>query len=153
MNCGPAAVAAVLGLTPDELRPHLGDFERKRYTNPTLMWSILRSLKVSFSVSTLAPKWPPYGLARIQWEGPWTQQGVPIAARYRQTHWVGVASGRGGEPVIFDVNAMRVGGWIKLDDWQNTLVPWILSVCVPRANGKWYITHAVHLDRPEAAHG
>lgn len=33
-NCGPAALCAVLGLTPAELRPHLGDFERKRYTKP-----------------------------------------------------------------------------------------------------------------------
>jgi len=34
-NCGPGALCAVLDLTPDELRPKLGDFEAKGYTNPT----------------------------------------------------------------------------------------------------------------------
>src|SRR3546814_15629111 len=43
-NCGPAAIAAVIGLTLDELRPELGDFEVKRYTNPTLMWEVLDRL-------------------------------------------------------------------------------------------------------------
>jgi hypothetical protein len=31
-NCGPGAIAAICGLTLDDLRPHLGDFEQKRYT-------------------------------------------------------------------------------------------------------------------------
>ena len=31
-NCGPGAIAAICGLTLDELRPHMGDFEGKRYT-------------------------------------------------------------------------------------------------------------------------
>jgi hypothetical protein len=35
-NCGPSAIAAVVGLTIDEVRPHMGDFESKHYTNPTL---------------------------------------------------------------------------------------------------------------------
>src|SRR5580700_11291869 len=33
MNCGPSALAAVMGMTFDEVRPHMGDFERKHYTN------------------------------------------------------------------------------------------------------------------------
>lgn len=48
MNCGPAAVCAVLDLTPDELRPHLGDFEAKRYTSPSMMADILHRLGISF---------------------------------------------------------------------------------------------------------
>ena len=43
LNCGPAAIATMTRLSLDELRPHLGDFEQKHYTNPTLMWSILNS--------------------------------------------------------------------------------------------------------------
>ena len=43
-NCGPGAVAAMTGLTLTELRPQMGDFERKRYTNPTLMWEVLNRL-------------------------------------------------------------------------------------------------------------
>ena len=37
LNCGPAAIAAMNGLTLEELRPHLGDFEQKRYTNRHLV--------------------------------------------------------------------------------------------------------------------
>jgi hypothetical protein len=49
-NCGPGAIAAVLRLTLDELRPHLLDFERKGYTNPSLMYAVLRGLGVLFQV-------------------------------------------------------------------------------------------------------
>lgn len=42
-NCGPGAVAGVLGLMLDEVRQHMGDFERKGYTNPTLMFKTLRA--------------------------------------------------------------------------------------------------------------
>ncbi len=37
--------------------------------------------------------------------------------------------------MIFDVNAMSVGGWIRLSTWQNDLVPWFLKHCEPTANG------------------
>jgi len=43
-NCGPAAVAAICGLSLPELRPQLVDFELKRYTNPTLMAQILKNV-------------------------------------------------------------------------------------------------------------
>jgi hypothetical protein len=43
-NCGPGALAAITGLTLDQVRPHMGDFERKRYTNPTLMFAALKSI-------------------------------------------------------------------------------------------------------------
>jgi protein gp37 len=49
-NCGPAAIAAIMGMTLDEVRPHLGDFESKHYTNPTLMFAVLDR----------APKFLPY---------------------------------------------------------------------------------------------
>lgn len=67
-NCGPAAVAAICGLTLDQVRPHMGDFETKRYTNPTLMWQVLRSIGARFSYrgGDLGRWWPTYGLARIQ---------------------------------------------------------------------------------------
>jgi len=40
-NCGPAALAVVAGLSLDEVRPYLVDFEQKGYTNPTLMFQSL----------------------------------------------------------------------------------------------------------------
>src|SRR3990167_150016 len=89
-NCGPGALAAIMGMTLDEVRPHMGDFESKGYTNPTLMFYAMESVSARFRTRSLASNvkllgWPVYGLARIQWEGPWTKPGVPMAARYRHT--------------------------------------------------------------------
>ncbi len=148
-NCGPAAIAAVLGMSLDEVRPHMGDFESKRYTNPTLMWASLRSLGVRFSFrggDLGRENWPSYGLARIQWEGPWTKPGVPERARYRHTHWVGVNSRNPHNVGIFDVNALGNGtGWCDVMEWVGVIVPWILKECVPGADGRWHITHAVEI--------
>lgn len=147
-NCGPGAIAAVCGLTLDEVRPHMRDFERKRYTNPTLMWSALRSLGVRFSFRSgdLGRQWPRYGLARIQWEGPWTRPGVPVRAAYGRTHWIGVDARSANDVGIFDINAMGNGsGWCALEEWADVIVPWILRECVPRADGGWHITHAVEI--------
>jgi hypothetical protein len=161
-NCGPAAVAAICGLSIKELRPFLGDFESKRYTNPTLMKSILANVSarvVEFvsldwraQASGLMPvPWPRYGLARVQWEGPWTNQGVPMAARYRQTHWVGSSYANRDNVGIWDVNCLNNGtGWVGLKEWSETLVPWLLKECHPRANGNWHLTHTVSIAHPDA---
>lgn len=70
-NCGPGAIAAITGKTLDEVRPFMGDFEKKHYTNPTLMWEVLNKLGVKYTImkGDLSGLWPAYGLARIQWEG------------------------------------------------------------------------------------
>ncbi len=161
-NCGPGAIAAITGLTLAELRPHMGDFECKRYTNPTLMWRVLKKLGVKYRCtlvdqSSESQGWlafPEYGLARVQWEGPWTAPGVPIAARYRHTHWVGSASNGADhaspaweELYVFDINAICAGGWIPYSEWAGSLVPWLLKQCEPKSSGRWHITHAVHIDR------
>jgi len=164
-NCGPAAIAAVLGKTLDEVRPHLGDFERpgKRYTNPTLMYAALRSLGATWTATVREtsvewPKpiiaWPKLGLVRIQWEGDWTRPGVPMRARYRHTHWVGArsapewdrTSGRlPGGIDVFDINCLCVGGWVSLDEWSGQVVPWLLREVEPKASGAWHQTHVLEL--------
>jgi len=159
-NCGPAAVAAICGLSLSELRPCLGDFEQKRYTNPTLMSQILRNvgakviefgrLNWRFEMERAGRKpWPRYGLVRIQWEGPWTDAGVPIAARYRHTHWVGARYANKDNVGIWDINCLNNGtGWVGLSEWTTILVPWLLKECHPRANGKWHLTHVVEIEAP-----
>jgi hypothetical protein len=150
-NCGPGAIAAVLQLTLDEVRPHLHDFERKRYTNPALMYFALRSLGVVWHVHMGHVDWPVYGLARVQWEGPWLEPGVPIGARYRRTHWVGTRS-RHDRREIFDINCMCVGGWVSLDEWSAVVVPWLLRELVPGANGRWHLTHAIEVEARLGSH-
>jgi hypothetical protein len=137
-NCGPGALAAVLGLSLNQVRPHLGDFESKRYMNPMLMFAALRSLGVTWR--NAAEGWPDRGLIRIQWEGPWTAPGVPVRVRYRHTHWVGSRLCR-GEVEVFDINCMCVGGWVPLPEWSGRVVPWLLKECHPKANGRWHSTH------------
>jgi hypothetical protein len=148
-NCGPAAICAVTGLTPEEVRPHLGDFEAKAYTNPTLMFTSLARLGLKFTHKAnrgYPNEWPTFGLARIQWGGPWAKPGVPMAARYRQTHWV--ASSRTDTlHMVFDVNALSVnGGWIPFEMWRDSLVPWLLKEAVPRADGTWWLTHSIEVE-------
>jgi len=154
-NCGPTAIAAIMGLTLDELRPHLGDFERKRYTNPTLMWEILDRLGADWRRVNPPAGLPTYGLARVQWEGPWTKPDVPMRARYRHTHWIGAAWSVGrNEFGVFDVNAMANGtGWCDASDWAHIIVPWILNECVPKADGRWHLTHVVEIALPGQARG
>lgn len=145
-NCGPAAIGAMLGMRLDDVRPMLNGFDEKRYTNPTMMYEALRSSGRHWR--SIGKVWPTYGLARIQWEGPWTAPGVPMRARYRYTHWVGSRTPSGAHGV-FDVNALGNGtGWASFDDWQTILVPYITSH-IPRADGRWHITHGIEVETPE----
>jgi hypothetical protein len=153
-NCGPGALAAVLGLSLDAVHPHLENFDQKRYTNPAMMRGALRSLKVDhdWKVGRFG-LFPRYGLARVQWEGPWTAPGVPVAAAYRHTHWVGSAMPDRSvsdphDVNIFDINAICVGGWIDLPEWSTQLVPWLLKQCEPKATGGWWLTHVVEVRKP-----
>jgi len=125
----------------------MGDFERKRYTNPTLMWETLRRLDANWHLVKPPRSWPDYGLARVQWEGPWTAPGVPARVAYRHTHWVGAAwSDLKREHDIFDLNCINTGsGWCSVGDWVGTVVPWILESCEPGANGRWHLTHVVEI--------
>jgi hypothetical protein len=147
MNCGPGALAAIMGMNLDEVRLHIGTaFDRKHYTNPSMMNDALRSIGRPWR--KIGAEWPRYGLARIQWEGPWTGAGVPMRARYRYTHWVGVCKSQ--TTGIFDINCMNNGtGWCSLDDWVLVIVPY-LTAQYPRATGGWHITHAIEIEKSQA---
>ena len=140
----------MLDLTPDELRPKLLDFERKGYMNPTLMANVLRSMGVRFR-QTYRSDSPGrchlnFGLMRVQWAGPWTRPGVPMAARYRKTHWVAVDG-----HLVFDINAIAVGGWVWQGQWETKLVPWLIREAVPRGTGAWWPTHGWEIEAGQGA--
>lgn len=143
-NCGPGAIAAIMNMRLDKVRPLLGDFERKRYTNPTLMWEILD--RIGRPWRKIGKQWPIFGLARIQWEGPWTAPGVNPKAAYWHTHWVASWKHPERGHGIFDINMTGNGsGWSSFDDWEREIVPAIVA-SIPRANGKWHVTHGVEID-------
>lgn len=155
-NCGPGALCAVLEKTPDEIRPHLLDFEKRGYTNPSLMFAILRDLDIEFSVDRHADQvtnyaLPRFGLVRVQWSGPWTRPGVPIRVRYRHSHWIAVRR-YGADPretMVFDINGIKEG-WITWEVWRSQLVPWLLEQCEPQSDGSWWPTHSIEITQPSA---
>lgn len=139
-NCGPGALAGMTGLSLDQVRPHMGDFESKGYTNPTLMYAALDSIGASWV--KLGREWPEYGLVRVQWEGPWTEPQVPMRARFRYTHWIGTVLIH-GDRGIFDINCMNNGvGWVSLEDWSREIAPH-LTAQHRRATGGWHITNGI----------
>lgn len=164
-NCGPAALAAICGLTLDEVRPHLGP-SWPGYTNPTMMRQALERTGRRFRVERCdvpfgdpGSEWPRYGLARIQWEGPWTQPGASPRWAYRHTHWVGVSQGTGsrGQHLIdiWDINCLGEcpavnlidnDGWIPLQFWSADIIP-ALTADIPRATGGWHVTHSIEVQR------
>ena len=115
------------------------------------MYQVLDSIGVTWNkVKLKNPGWPEFGLARIQWHGPWTAPGAHWAARQRHTHWVGAATDlAGGTVLVFDINTLseiNETGGCTLDNWRMIIVPWILQHCEPKGDGKWSITHAIELD-------
>ena len=164
-NCGPAALAFALKLKPNAVRGYIPGFESKRYTSPTMMQLALSGLGqfVERVYRGDVPRTreidalmfgPRVALTRVQWDGSWCKPGVPMAARYRHTHWIAtwqallasasdmsaaaLDSGAAQEEVslVFDVN----GGVRSFADWQAEIVPAILAE-VPRSTGVWWPTH------------
>lgn len=152
-SCGPAALAAVCDLTLDEVRPMFGsDFPG--FTNPTRMFAALRSAGVRHGelrrASATEQLWPGRGICRIQWLGPWMAPNVPVAARYRRTHWIGAQRVQHSVD-IWDANLvgseLHSDGWCPLEWWSATLVP-LLTAEIKRATGGWHITHSIEVERP-----
>lgn len=148
LSCGPAALAAALDLTLDEVRPHLGDFEKRGYMNPSDMRAAFRSLGAEYRLienegdTGEANDFPSHGIVRIQWEGPWTAPGANARWAYTRTHWV--ASRRNeGSMWVYDINA---GRWEWHGTWELEIVPAITRE-IPRATGGWFATHRWELSR------
>lgn len=155
-NCGPAALAAICGLTLDEVRVHFPTF--RGWTNVPMMLAAIDRLGCERRSWTPTRDgrgidWPRCGLALVQFEGPWTE---PNPARERwlkierakRTHWIGVARCGTDDFRVWDVNAVDVeaDGWLSLESWSRIVVP-ALAASHKRATGGWHITHAIEVSR------
>lgn len=124
-NCGPMALAAVLGLpTVEAVRPLIQPF--RGFMSATDMLKAIRQAG-SLWRSSETP-WPsPIGLVRIQWLGPWCAPGVNPRAAYRMTHWIGARDVLGATEV-YDATPNR---WIPLERWSR----WCETLWPKRATG------------------
>lgn len=143
MNCGPGALAGVLGLLPDQAHALLPHFARKGFTTEWMMEEALRTARIPWRPDPGI--WPAYGLARVLWRGPWWDDPKPFAREYH-SHWVGVRGRNGSPDEIFDINAIEQGGWIPFAEWRDNLVPWLLGWDEPEATGGFEVSDAYALD-------
>lgn len=142
-NCGPASLAACLGITLDAVRPFVeraGFSAAKSYMNPTMMGNAIKHAGAAMT-KNWPGKAPRHGLARIQWHGPWTEPGASPKWAYRFTHWIAVWNGQ-SDPIVFDIN----GGRMSLGAWEAEIVPAIVSQ-IPRADGDWSVTHSMEVSK------
>lgn len=143
-NCGPSALAFALQLTLDTVRGAIPEFERKRYTSPSMMRAALDALRLrpfeavsNPTVDDMFRETP--ALVRIQWSGPWTKPGSNPRWGYWYTHWIATWMD-GPVRMIFDCN----GGMFSPEEWESEIVPMLTSLH-KRADGGWYPTHVWRL--------
>ncbi len=149
-NCGPNALAFALGISLDDVRGKIPQFEERHYTSPSMMDAALKALGVEvFRVQKPHRDWmcsDAMALVRIQWTGPWTKPGANPKWAYRQTHWIATwntdANHPFGEPMVFDVN----GGIALMQNWEQQIVPALVAM-YPRADGGWFPTHVWEVSR------
>lgn len=158
-NCGPASIAAAFGISLDLLRDIVMAAGFKGYMTPTMVRDTFSRLGAKTRES--APNrfaqsnglaFPIVGVARIQWDGPWTKPGANARWAYRHTHYVASWLQEGVtildkidaalSPVIFDVN----GGLMDFERWTDEVVP-LITKSIPRADGDWFVTHTWELSR------
>jgi hypothetical protein len=132
-NCGPTALAALLGLDCKNVRLAFNAGGKwPGYTNPSKMEAACRALGAN--VRWTSPGLEPpasatlpaqgCGLIHVQFTGPWEKW--PREA-YRHTHWIAFDWRRTldrygapeGDPVLFtfDCNWGPFGAWMPLDLW------------------------------------
>ena len=140
-NCGPGALAFVLGIDLDQVRPLIEGFDEKRYTSPTMMEQAIKRAWRGVQKCSVRSGLPPdrssmhtdgAALVRVQWTGPWTDPGANPRWAYGHTHWIATFGG----DMVFDIN----GGQRTLESWEELIVPALVAV-EKRRSGGWYPTH------------
>lgn len=144
-NCGPCALAAILGRPVADVRPFFPRYPKYPWTNPTHMRAALDAAGVRHrSGNTIATT---NGLWFVQLDGPWCSPEVPVTVAYRHTHWVavrmvsdGTDSGESDE-WVYDANARE---WEPLSWWKAEVIPHVLAH-VKRATG-WWVRTGIELE-------
>jgi hypothetical protein len=97
-----------------------------------MLRSALTSLGLQWS-ETLEGSFPKYGMVRILWNGPWSDEG--LIARFMRSHWIATYRDK-NQLWVFDINAISVGGWMSFEEWETQCAPYIVRY-VAGAYGDW----------------
>jgi hypothetical protein len=146
-NCGPAALAALLGVNVARVRDACQPFPG--YTNFASMLRAIQRLGVEaavlrkdFKLHNLpldSRRW--HGrMSLIQWGGSWMKPGVHPGAALARTHWVAV---RHEGEVVYDVNADY---WLSIPQWEQFAK--VIMAEVPRCDGTWSIRGSIIVRSP-----
>ena len=126
-NCGPAALAATLGVSMAAVRDFFPRFPAKPWCNPTHMVEAIRLAGRKYALTPYCHRigrgraCPAHGVAFLQFSSP-EIDAMPVLAQYKKTHWVATFNEHGYDrpSVIYDINA---GGWVSANDWHAHLWP------------------------------
>ncbi|NTX08916.1 hypothetical protein [Myxococcus sp. CA040A] len=134
-NCGPSALAAVLGVPLRQVRAAFPSFPAKPWTTPTSMAASFAAQGVRHRVQQGMPPGDVHGVAFVQLRGTWDS--APERAQCRHTHWVGIRR-TGGALAVYDCNAGAAGGWLPADAWKAQVLAGLLARH-GGASGKWAV--------------
>lgn len=157
VNCGPAAVAALLGKSLADVRHAFPWFPARPWCSPTQLGQALSTLGIGHRWTTLGMNRGPtdeqkarfsaQGLVVVQIDGPWCDLANKAAA-YRYTHTVSCQR-VGAMLMVYDINAGpddSPGGWLPFPVWDE-LVMRDLVAHQKRATG-WFVRSVFELPQP-----
>ena len=152
-HCGPAALAACLGIRLEDARAAFPD---RSWISVGDMRRALASISPwfyftaeDFAAPVVAPSgrpvtWPHAGLVLVQFCGSWSTLPLQHAAQLERTHWIAVSPCPVASPTVrasvagvgykgswvFDVNTVDtgpLGGWRPRETWEQETVPRIVA--------------------------
>jgi hypothetical protein len=146
-NCGPTALAALLGRPVAAVRSIVEQVQGGRflgYMNATHLENAVRAAGLAAIRTNNGLRgrviWPERrGLVVLQIDGPWCEMGVNPRARFRYTHTV--ASSHGGA-MIYDGNADK---WRRRENWEREVMAFLVQD-QKRATG-WYTSSVIEVSR------
>jgi hypothetical protein len=132
-NCGPISFAVTVEREVCRTMKFFPHFNYSRSTNLTQMLRAYR--EVGYEIQINKCELPEFGVALIQWTGPWTAKHFFSRWSLFYTHWIAVK-----DRWIFD---HTVGEWLEFSQWENEVTPDFISQ-IPRATG-WAVKYGVGL--------
>ncbi len=119
-NCGPICFAALFGIDVCDALQFFSHFSDHRRTNVVEMKRVLMAASLnSFPMPCRGRAFPRFGVALVQWLGPWMATDFQSRTSLRHTHWIAV-----DHDWVFDHNA---GEWLTASAWTNEFVPGCLN--------------------------